>query len=94
MVFYKNLNDLSEKISKISQDEKLRKKIGKNGRNKYLKYFNSTLVADFILNKTFDIKSKTKHIWHNEWRNKDNSQKLYPKQLNYFQDPWNHSAFR
>ncbi len=66
MVFYKNLNDLSEKISKISQDEKLRKKIGKKGRNKYLKYFNSTLVADFILNKTFDIKSKTKHIWHNE----------------------------
>ncbi len=66
MVFYKNLNDLSEKISKISQDEKLRRKIGKKGRNKYLKYFNSTLVADFILNKTFDIKSKTKHIWHNE----------------------------
>jgi len=66
MVFYKNLNDLSEKISRISQDEKLRRKIGKNGRNKYLKYFNSTLVADFILNKTFDIKSKTKHIWHNE----------------------------
>ena len=66
MVFYKNLNDLSEKISKISQDEKLRKKIGKKGRNKYLKYFNSTLVADFILNKTFDIKNKTKHIWHNE----------------------------
>ena len=66
MVFYKNLNDLSEKISKISQDEKLRKEIGKKGRNKYLKYFNSTLVADFILNKTFDIKSKTKHMWHNE----------------------------
>ena len=66
MVFYKNLSDLSEKISKISQDEKLRRKIGKKGRNKYLKYFNSTLVADFILNKTFDIKSKSKHIWHNE----------------------------
>ena len=66
MVFYKNLSDLSEKISKISQDEKLRKKIGKKGRNKYLKYFNSTLVADFIINKTFDIKSKNKHLWHNE----------------------------
>ncbi len=66
MVFYKNVDDLSEKISKISQDEKLRKKIGKNGRDKYLKYFNSTLVADFILNKTFDLKTKNKHIWHNE----------------------------
>ncbi len=64
MVFYKNVEDLSEKISKISQDEKLRKKIGKNGRDKYLKYFNSTLVADFILNKTFDLKNKTKYLWH------------------------------
>ena len=26
MVFYKNLNDLSEKINRISRDEKLRKK--------------------------------------------------------------------
>jgi spore maturation protein CgeB len=65
MVFYKNLDDLSEKISKISQDEKLRKKIGKKGRDKYLKYFNSTLVASFILNKTFDLKDKTKYLWHN-----------------------------
>ncbi len=66
MVFYKNVNDLSEKISKISRDEKLRKKIGKNGRDKYLKYFNSTLVADFILNKTFELKNKNKYLWHNE----------------------------
>ncbi len=66
MVFYKNVDDLSEKISRISQDEKLRKKIGKKGRDKYLRYFNSTLVADFILSKTFDIKTKNKHIWHNE----------------------------
>ena len=29
MVFYKSLNDLSEKIIKLSSDEKLRKKIGK-----------------------------------------------------------------
>ncbi len=65
MVFYKNLSDLSEKITKISQDEKLRKKIGRKGREKYLKYFNSTLVAEFILNKTFDFKNKTKYLWHN-----------------------------
>ena len=65
MVFYKNLSDLSEKIIKISQDEKLRKKIGKKGRDKYLKYFNSTLVAEFILNKTFELKNKTKYLWHN-----------------------------
>ncbi|OUX53099.1 MAG: glycosyl transferase family 1 [Pelagibacteraceae bacterium TMED287] len=63
MVFYKNLNDLSEKIVKVASDEKLRKKIGKNGKKKYLKYFNSTNVAKFIINKSLDIKSKNKYIW-------------------------------
>ena len=29
MVFYKNVDDLAEKITKISQDERLRRKIGK-----------------------------------------------------------------
>ena len=38
MVFYKNLDDLSEKISKISQDEKIRKKL-KKGREKISKIF-------------------------------------------------------
>ena len=65
MIFYKNLSDLSEKISKISQDEKLRKSIGKNGKEKYLKYFNSTLVAEFIINKCFDINNKNYYLWHN-----------------------------
>ena len=32
MVFYKNVDDLSEKIQRISRDEILRKKIGKNGK--------------------------------------------------------------
>ena len=66
MVFYKNVSDLSEKISKISHDEKLRKSIGKNGKIKYLRYFNSNLVADFIINKTFDINNNKKYLWHNK----------------------------
>ncbi len=64
MVFYKNISDLSEKILKISKDDKLRKKIAKNGKRKYLKYFNSNNVADFIINKTFELKSKQKYLWH------------------------------
>ena len=64
MVFYKNIDDLSEKILKFSKDEKLRKKVGKKGKMKYLKYFNSNLVADFILNKTFDLNIKNKYIWY------------------------------
>ena len=63
MVFYKNVSDLSEKIIKISKDEKLRKKIAKNGKKKYMKYFNSDLVAQYIINKTLDIKVKTKNYW-------------------------------
>ena len=64
MVFYKNINDLSEKIFKISRDEKLRKSIGRNGKKKYMKYFNSTLVAEFIVNKTLGRDSKKKYLWH------------------------------
>ena len=64
MVFYKNINDLSEKIIKIANDEKLRKALGKNGKDKYMKYFNSTLVAEFIINKTLGINDKKKFLWN------------------------------
>ena len=64
MVFYKNITDLSEKIEKISENEKLRKAIGKKGKAKYMKYFNSTLVADFIINKTYEINGTKKYLWH------------------------------
>ena len=63
MVFYKNVSDLSEKIIKISKDEKLRKKIAKNGKKKYMKYFNSDLVAQYIINKTLGVNMKTKNYW-------------------------------
>ena len=64
MVFYKNVSDLSEKIEKISEDEKLRKSIGRRGKAKYMKYFNSNLVADFIIKKTLNLKDKKKYLWH------------------------------
>ena len=65
MVFYKDLGDLSSKIIKIANDEKLRKKIGQNGKAKYFKYFNSTIIADFIINKTFETNLKKKYFWEN-----------------------------
>ena len=64
MVFYSNLDNLSEKIQKISRDEKLRKLIASNGKKKYSKYFNSTLVSEFIINKTFEVNHKKKYLWH------------------------------
>ena len=63
MVFYKNINDLSEKIKKISSDEKLRKNIGENGKKKYMKYFNSNKVSQYIIDKTLGIKSKNFYLW-------------------------------
>ena len=64
MIFYKNISDLSEKIMKLSKDEKLRRSIGRNGKRKYTKYFNSTLVAEFIINKTLQINNKRKFLWN------------------------------
>jgi len=66
MVFYKNISDLSEKILHISKDDKLRKSIGQKGKSKYLKYFNSNLVAEFIINKTFEINNSKKYLWHDK----------------------------
>ena len=58
IIEYSNIDDLSEKIIKYNDDHKLRNKVARKGRAKYFKYFNSTLVAEFIINKTFDIKKK------------------------------------
>ena len=63
MIFYNSIKDLSEKIIKISSDEKLRKKIAKNGKIKYMKHFNSDLVSEYIIDKTLGIKSNKKYLW-------------------------------
>ena len=63
MIFYKDMNDLSEKILKFKKDKKEGKKIAKNGKMKYFKHFNSTIVSDFIIHKTFGMKFKNKPIW-------------------------------
>ena len=63
LVFYKNIDDLSYKLSKYKKDRKSGKRIARNGRNKYLKYFNSDLVSEYILKQTLDYKSSKKMIW-------------------------------
>ena len=63
MVFYKNVSDLSEKIIKISRDEKLRKNIARKGKIKYMKHFNSNKVAQYIINKTLEIKDRKFYLW-------------------------------
>ena len=63
VVYYKGLDDLSDKINRYKYDHKERIRIAKNGKAKYLKEFNSTRVADYLLTKTFDIKKSTNYIW-------------------------------
>src|SRR6056300_398524 len=63
IVYYSNFDDLSYKINKYKNDIKIAKKIAKNGRDIYLKHFNSTIVGDYMLSKLFDYKSKFKFIW-------------------------------
>jgi len=60
---YNNINDLSYKLNKYQKDKVERKKISQSGQKFYLKFLNSTLVADFILSKTFDYKSKNTFVW-------------------------------
>jgi len=62
-VFYNNLSDLSEKILKFKKDVKLRKNYARNGKNKYMKHFNSDIVSQYILDKTFNLKNKYNYIW-------------------------------
>ena len=64
IVTYTDVNDLSKKIQKFTNDDALRQKIAKKGRDKYFKYFNSTIIADFIIAKTFNIKKK--YFWENK----------------------------
>ena len=55
IITYKNINDLASKIRFYLKNDKLRKKIARNGTVKYFKYFNSKNVADFIIQKTFKM---------------------------------------
>ena len=49
MIFYDNIDDLSDKIKFYSMNDKLRKKIAENGKKRYFKLFNETRVAKHII---------------------------------------------
>ena len=67
VIFYTSISGLSEEIQKYAKDDFLRKKIAKKGKMKYMKYFNSTIVADYIIKNTFDVNyKKNKYMWENK----------------------------
>ena len=57
IIFYDNLTDLSEKIKFYKKNEKLRRKIGANGKKKYFKLFNELITTKYIINKSLGNKA-------------------------------------
>ena len=62
LIFYNSISELSDKIIKDALDDKERIKIAKKGKYKYFKYFNSSLIAKYIIARTFGD-NKTKYLW-------------------------------
>ena len=63
IIFYKNIQDLSEKLNFYKNNNDLRKKIARNGQKKYFNIFNSEAVSGYILHKIFDIKPAKTFKW-------------------------------
>ena len=60
IIFYKNINDLSDKIKFYAKNDELRKKIAKNGKKKYFKLFNETKISKYFID--ISLGNKTSFI--------------------------------
>ncbi len=49
IISYNNIDDLADKIKFYSRNDKLRKNIAKNGKDKYFKLFNETRVSKYLI---------------------------------------------
>ena len=49
IIFYKNINDLADKIKFYSKNDKNRIKIARNGKKKYFKLFNETKITKYFI---------------------------------------------
>ena len=50
IIFYDNINDLSDKIKFYSKNDRSRKKIAMNGKKKYFKLFNEKRITEYFIN--------------------------------------------
>ena len=62
-VFYKNIDDLVRKIKFYKNNPNKQKKIASNGKKLYLKRFNSNIVSNYMIRKTFNTKFVKKFKW-------------------------------
>ena len=49
IIFYKNINDLADKIKFYSKNDQIRIKIARNGKKKYFKLFNETKITKYFI---------------------------------------------
>ena len=63
ILFYNNIDHLSEIIDSNKGNIKKLNRIGKNGKKRYFEIFDNLIVSQFILKKVFKIKNKAKNIW-------------------------------
>ena len=63
IIFYNNIQDLSNKLNYYKHNDKIRKKIASNGQKKYFNLFNSEIVSNYMLSKIFEIKIEKKLKW-------------------------------
>jgi len=52
IIFYENLDDLADKILFYKKNTSSRKRIAKNGKNKYFNLFNETKISKYIIDKS------------------------------------------
>ncbi len=63
-IYYKNTNDLVKKVNFYKKNPFEMKKIAKNGKKFYNKHFNSTIVSQYILDQTLNLKNKFNYFWY------------------------------
>tara|TARA_Y100000590_G_scaffold464188_1_gene633041 strand:+ start:5484 stop:7589 length:2106 start_codon:yes stop_codon:yes gene_type:complete len=63
MGFYSSVDDLINQLEKLNGNINKINTISKNGKRRYFSIFDNSIVADFIVHKTFNGKNKYKYIW-------------------------------
>ena len=65
MIFFKNSQDLNQKIIYYQKNDRLRKKIARNGYLKAHKIFNNKIIAEYMVKMVLGEKIKKTQVWHN-----------------------------
>ena len=63
MGFYKNTDDLLNQLDKLNGNINKINRISRNGKKKYFSIFDNSIVAEYIISRIFNTKSKFKYVW-------------------------------